>query len=247
MSRSDAAVQATIQRRIVGPLRFLVGAGFEHTDFRSLPGPSVFRQSVALNVVDSTAIPFDDPTVRVGLVLDTRDNEMVPHSGVFLEGLFASGSGYTRTTATAKAFVHPVEHLILAARLAGEGMGGIPPLAAQLRMESSERSFIALGGYRSLRGYYDARFVGAGKLLGGVEARYALLWSPSILEIMLVAFYDTGRVFGPGESFRVTTQGMHSSGGGEIALRFLRNALLVVGVGVGDEGAQFLIGTQWSY
>jgi len=247
VSRSDLSAVATVQRRIVGPLRLFAGLGFERTDFRSLPGQSVFRENVAANVVDSTSIPFDDPTARVGLVLDTRDNELVPHSGVMLEGLFASGSGYTRTTGSARVYVHPVEHLVLAARLAGEEMGGDPPLAAQLSMGTSERSYIVLGGYRSLRGYYDARFVGPGKLLGGLEARYALLWSPSILEVMLVAFYDAGRVFAPREAFRVTTQGLHSSAGGEIAIRFLRNALLVMGVGKGDEGALFLIGTQWSY
>jgi hypothetical protein len=56
-------------------------------------------------------------------------------------------------------------------------------------------------------------------------------------------------VFGPGERFRITTKDLHRSGGGEVAIRFLRNSLLVVGVGAGggDEGAQLLFGTRWSY
>ena len=127
------------------------------------------------------------------------------------------------------------------------GTGGSPPLAAQLAMESSDRPFTAVGGYRSLRGFYGARFVGRGKLLGGIEARYAVLWAPSILELKLVAFYDVGRVFDAGERWRLTTAGLHRSGGGELALRFLRNSLLVVGYGRGSEGGQLLFGTSWSY
>ena len=106
---------------------------------------------------------------------------------------------------------------------------------------------LALGGYRSLRGYYDARFVGPGKLAGGVELRYALLWAPRLLEVKLVAFYDWGRVFGAGESVRLTGDGLHSSAGGEVAVALVRNTLFVLGVGKGSEGAQLLFGTTWSY
>jgi len=119
-------------------------------------------------------------------------------------------------------------------------------------MESSERPFVAVGGYRSLRGYHDGRFTGRGKLLGGVEARYVVFAAPSeaklkIVELKLVAFYDAGRVFGPGETVRLTTTGLHRSGGAELALRFLRNSLMVVGYGRGSEGGQLLVGTSWSY
>jgi len=247
VSRTHAGARLTLQRRIVGPLRALAGASLERIDFRELPGPSAFRRDLAAGVVDPGTVPFTDRVVRAGLVLDTRDHEIDPHRGIFVEALHARGPGYTRTTANARVQVHALERLILAARLAGEGMGGDPPLAVQMTMESSERPFVALGGYRSLRGYYDARFVGRGKLLGGVEARYAVLWVPSIVEVKLVGFYDVGRVFGAGEAVRLTGDGLHKSGGGEIALRLLRNALLVVGYGRGSEGGQLLFGTTWSY
>jgi len=247
VSRTHAGARLTLQRRVIGPLRLFAAATIERTDFRALPGGSVFRRDVATGVVDSTAIPFTDRSVHAGIVLDTRDNELAPRAGVFLEGLFAAGPDYTRTTATLRVYVHPLEKLVLAGRVAGEGVGGTPPLAAQLSMESSERAFLALGGYHSLRGFYDARFVGPDKLVGGLEARYALLWVPSVLEVMIVGFYDAGRVFAHGERFGVTTTGLHAAAGGELALRFLRNSLLVVGVGTGGEGRQFLFGTQWSY
>jgi outer membrane protein assembly factor BamA len=230
----------TVQRRLIGPLRGLAGAGIRHTAFRALSGGSAFTQ-------DSGYVPFTDNTVRAGLVFDTRDNELAPHSGLMVEALFASGSGYTRTTGSARIFVHPVKRLVVAARVAGETTGGNPPLAAQLEMESSELPFFAVGGYYSLRGYRNGRFIGPGKLLGGFEVRYAPVWAPTVAELQIVGFYDAGRVFGPGESFRVTTTGLHQSGGGEVAVRFLRNTFLVAGVGAGSEGARFVFGTQWSY
>ena len=245
VSRSTAALRATVQRRLIGPVRLLAGAGLGHTSFRRLPGATVFAQDVAAGVVDSA--PFNDATARAGLVADTRDNEIDPHRGIFLEGLYAAGRGYTRTTLSARAYLNPTEKLTIAARVAGENMGGDPAVAAQMVMESSERPFIAVGGLRSLRGYYDGRFTGRGKLLGGLEARYGLLWAPSVLELKIVGFYDVGRVFGPGEDFTVTTTGLHASGGAEVAVRLLRNTIVLVGYGRGSEGGQFLVGSSWSY
>jgi outer membrane protein assembly factor BamA len=225
----------------------LAGVTLAHTDYRALPGPSVFARALTSGAVDPATVPFSDKVVRAGAIVDTRDNESDPHSGIIVEALFASGTGYTRTTGDARVQVHPWKRLVLAARLAGEGMGGTPPLAAQQEMESGDRPLLAVGGYRSLRGYYDGRFTGPGKLIGGLEARYAVMWVPSILELSVVAFYDAGRVFGTGEAVRLTTAGMHHSGGGEVALRLLRNSLLVVGYGRGSEGGELLFGTTWSY
>jgi hypothetical protein len=142
--------------------------------------------------------------------------------------------------------VHPFEKLVLAGRLLGERMSGSPSVSVLQTIESSGRPYISLGGYRSLRGYYDSRFIGSDKLLGGVEVRYALLYAPTIFELKLVGFYDTGRVFGPG-GLRFTTTGLHSSGGGELMLRLGRNGVLVLGAGFGEDGGQFFFGSTWSY
>ncbi|HUL49307.1 MAG TPA: BamA/TamA family outer membrane protein [Gemmatimonadales bacterium] len=244
VSRSRGYARLTLGRQLIGPLRVFVGGTIERTSFRSLPGATVFRTSFA---GDTTQSPVTDKVVRGGLVFDTRDNEVDPHTGVYLEALFANGTGYTRTGGGARGFISPLPRLTLAGRIAGEEMTGAPLVAEQLQMESSEQSFVALGGYYSLRGFYDARYIGSGKLLGGVEARYALVWSPTVVKLVLGGFYDTGRVFGPGESFQLTTNGLHHTGGGELALRFLRNSLLVIGVGAGDEGAELLFAGSWSY
>ena len=86
-----------------------------------------------------------------------------------------------------------------------------------------------------------------GKLIGGVEARYALISVPSVVEVKLVAFYDAGRVFERGEAVRLTSTSLHRSGGAELAVRLLRNSLLVMGYGHGSDGGRFLFGTSWCY
>jgi outer membrane protein assembly factor BamA len=247
VSRTRLTARATLQRRLIGPVRLLAGATLARIDFRALPSPSVFAKDLSSGAVDPATVPFTDRVARAGVVIDSRDNETDPHRGALLELLFASGHGYTRTTGSARVQVRPVSRLVLAARLAAEGMGGNPPLAVQQEMESSDQPFVAVGGYRSLRAYYDGRFTGRGKLLGGLEARVALQSIGDAMELKLVAFYDAGRVFDTGEAVRLTTTGLHRSGGGEVAVRLLRNSLVVMGYGQGTDGGQFLFGTTWSY
>jgi len=244
VSRTSLLARLTIQRRVVGPLRALAGGTLEHTSFRVLPGDGLFPRDRAAGRADSS--PFDNAALRVGFVIDTRDNELDPHAGLLAEGLYATARRYTRTTVGVQAYAHPFEKLVLAGRLLGERMSGSPGISVLQTVESSGRPYIGLGGYRSLRGYYDSRFIGPDKLLGGVEARYALLYAPTILEVKLVGFYDTGRVFAPG-GLRLTTQDLHSSAGGEVMLRLGRNGVLVAGAGFGEDGGQFFFGSTWSY
>jgi len=245
VSRSSDLARLTLQRRIAGPLRFLVGSTLEHTTFRTLPGDGLFVRDRAAGIADSA--PWNDAALRAGLVADTRDNETDPHTGVLAEALLATAQRYNRTTVGVQAYVHPAERIMLAGRVLGERMSGAPSISVMQVIESSGRPYIGVGGYRSLRGYYDSRFIGPGKLLGGVEVRYALLYAPTILEVKLVGFYDAGRVFGSGSAFQLTTQDLHSSAGGELMIRFGRNGVLVAGAGFGSDGHQFFFGSTWSY
>ena len=239
VSRANRSARLTIQRKIAGPLRVLVGGSLERTAFRELPGLSVYQR-------DSTG-PFSDRVARAGLVLDTRDLEVDPHRGIFAEALVGHGRGYTRTSASLHGYVHPLYRLILAGRIGGENVTGTAPLAVQQTMETSEGPVVALGGFRSLRGYYDGRFVGPGKIVGGIEARYGILWAPRLFEVKLFAFYDAGRVFAPGETVRLTRHGLHAAMGGGVAIVLLRNTLVLLEGGKGTEGAQVAFATAWSF
>jgi outer membrane protein assembly factor BamA len=247
VSRSTQFLRLTLQRRIAGPVRALAGLAATRSDFRLLPGESLFQRDVAGGVLDTAALPVTDVSGRVGLVFDTRDHEIDAHQGLFGELLYAAGDGYHRTTVIARAYVRPLERLTIAARVAGETVQGTAPLLALMNLESSDRPLETLGGYRSLRGYHEGRFIGAGKALAGVEARYALVWMPTLIEVKLVGFYETGRVFAPGERWRLTTDGLHPSGGVEVAARFQRNTLVATGAGVGDEGVRLFFGFGWSF
>lgn len=247
VSRSTQQLRLTVQRHLGPALRAVAGATVHRWDYRTLPGVSRFGQDAAAGALDTAALPLTDVAARLGVVLDTRDHEIDPHQGVFAEALYTAGNGYQRLTATARAYAQPFERLVLAARVAGEDVRGTAPLPVQTSIETSERAVESLGGYRSLRAYYDARFAGPGKLLGGIEVRYALLWAPTLLEVKLVGFYEAGRVFGPGESWRLTTAGLHPSGGVELAVRVQRNALFATGAAVGDEGWRFLWSSGWSF
>jgi len=245
VSRTSDLARLTLQRRLIGPLRLLAGGTLEHTTFRTLPGDGLFVRDRAAGIADSS--PWNDAALRAGLVADTRDNEIDPHTGILAEALIATAQRYNRTTVGVQAYVHPAERIMLAGRLVGERMSGAPSISVMQVIESSARPYIGVGGYRTLRGYYDSRFIGPDKLLGGLEARYALLYAPTILEVKLVGFYDVGRVFGSGNAFQLTTRGLHSSAGGELMIRFGRNGVLVAGAGFGSDGHQFLFGSSWSY
>ncbi|HTH65559.1 MAG TPA: BamA/TamA family outer membrane protein [Gemmatimonadales bacterium] len=245
VSRTSDLARLTLQRRLIGPLRLLAGGTLEHTTFRILPGDGLFARDRAAGIADSS--PWNDAALRAGLVVDTRDNEIDPHTGILAEALIATAQRYNRTTVGVQAYVHPTERIMLAGRVVGERMSGAPSISVMQVIESSARPYVGVGGYRSLRGYYDSRFIGPDKLLGGLEARYALLYAPTILEVKLVGFYDVGRVFGSGNAFQLTTRGLHSSAGGELMIRFGRNGVLVAGAGFGSDGHQFLFGSAWSY
>jgi len=244
VSRKSQLARLQLQRRLVGPLRLLVGGTLEHTSFRLLPGDGLFARDRAAGVADQA--PFNDAALRAGLVADSRDNEVDPHAGFLAEVLVAAAEHYSRTTLGVQGYVHPFEKLVLAGRVSGERMSGAPSVSVMQVIEASGRPYVGVGGYRSLRGYYDSRFIGPDKLLGSVEMRYALLYAPTLFELKLVGFYDVGRVF-PAGGLRFTAQDLHSSAGGELMLRLGRNGVLVAGAGFGEDGGQFLFGSSWSY
>jgi hypothetical protein len=83
--------------------------------------------------------------------------------------------------------------------------------------------------------------------MGGLEARYGVMWAPRVMELKLLAFYDAGRVFGPGESVRLTRDGLHSAWGGGFGLALMRNTILTFIVGKSVETTELMFQTQWSY
>src|SRR3989449_1770024 len=115
VSRKTGGARLTVQRRVAGPLRVLVGGTLEHTAFRALPGVTLYQR-------DSVG-GYSDAIARGGIVFDSRDLEADPHRGIFAQALVGRGRGYTRTTAPLRGDGPPPQRLILSPGLGKRRVG----------------------------------------------------------------------------------------------------------------------------
>ena len=135
---------------------------------------------------------------------------------------------------------------MLAARIAGSGMGGTPSLDARFSLPGWEHEVPVLGGEYSHRGLDYGRLTGRGTLFGNFEVRHDLLALGDLGAITLVGFLDAGRVF-EGEDFRLTTEDMKVGGGGGIAIRVLRSSIFVLNYARGPDGGNWSAGSGWMF
>jgi surface antigen Omp85-like protein len=241
-TRYRGAVEVT--RRIKGPLQVAFLADYEHAHFTSLPGPSKF-----VDDFPSGELKQDDVSGRLALVYDTRDNEFNTHQGLLLEAgtqVGSGGDGYTRQYVILRGYLSVREGTVLAARIAGSGMGGTPSLDALFMLPAWEREIPVLGGEYSHRGLDYGRFTGRGALFGNFEVRHDLLALGDLGAITLLGFLDAGRVF-ENEDFTLTTEHMKVGGGGGIALRILRANIFVFNYARGPDGGNFSVGSGWMF
>jgi outer membrane protein assembly factor BamA len=242
-----------IQRHVVSGLRLLAGFTAERWRIDTLPGPGLLRQDLAAGGDPTIARPTNDVSARVGVVFDLRNSETAPHSGVLLEAIHsvadASVAGdlsYTRTTVSAAGYVPIGPRFVVAARVAGEGMGGTPGLGSLYWMEASDRPYDAVGGPASNRALDDHRLLGRNKLLANFDLRYDAYAIPTLVRVTVVGFVDAGRVFEP-EPFRLTTHGMSVGGGGGLVVQLGRAGILGGTVGAGPDGLVLQAHTRWTF
>jgi len=208
-----------------------------------------------------------DATGRLSLILDTRNNEIVPTKGLLLEaGVFAgsgkfesrnvpsgggapvasfSGSGYTGLYAHLRGFVSPLRSTVLGGRLAIRSLGANAPLDARYQMPGWERDVTVFGGADSHRSFVRGRFVGRGVLFSSLEVRHTLIDVGDYGAVAVVAFLDAGRAFEG--AARLTTSGWKVGGGGGLALKVIRAALLTINFATGPDGFTFSMGNGWAF
>ncbi|HEX9631216.1 MAG TPA: hypothetical protein VGA02_02035 [Gemmatimonadales bacterium] len=241
-----------VQRRVVGPVRLLVGFHWEHWFLDTLQTASALGAELAAGGLDRIGIGTHDASARIGLVLDTRDREAATQRGVLIEAIHTRADAdvlgdvtYSRTSVTARGFLSFGERWGLAGRIAGKSMGGTPPLGSRFVMEESDREYSGLGGPDAHRGLFWNRFVDADLLLGNVEVRYALI--PYLFRTVAVGFVDVGRVFGPGE-FALTTDDLEVGGGVGLLIHFgSETAVLGLSTAVGPDGFNLLAHYRWPF
>jgi outer membrane protein assembly factor BamA len=244
MRRTRYRVLAEVTRRIKGPLHAALLTGYTRARFSSLPGPSAFAADFPSG--DFTQGDFSG---RLALFYDTRDNEYNPHQGLLLEAGTQAGSGgngYTREYAILRGYVQVREGTVLAARIAGSGMGGTSSLDARFTLPGWEKEIPVLGGEYSHRGLDFGRLSGRGTLFGNFEVRHDLLPFGDLGAISLVAFLDAGRVF-ESEGFKLTTDDMKVGGGGAVAFRILRSTIVTFNFAGGPDGFNFSVGNGWMF
>lgn len=236
--------QGEATRRLRGPLQLALLGDLESAHFSSLPGPSVFDRDFGPQTLDQR-----DASARLALVYDTRDNEFNTHQGLLLETgaqLATGGGNYTRLYGVLRGYLTVREGTVLAARLAGSGMGGRPTLEARFVIPAWEHPIPVLGAQYSHRALDAGRLAGRGVLFGNFEARHDLLSFGDLGALTLLAFLDAGRVFEP-ESFRLTTDDLSVGGGGGIALRILRSTIFTFNFAGGPDGFNFTVGNGWMF
>ncbi len=264
MHRTRYFARGEVTRRLTGPLHASLGLGVERFVFASAEDGSFFD-----NDYINYPLKGNDAGARFSLILDTRDHEFSPTRGLLFEagvyggtGQFESralppldefpyqtsfaGDNYAGGYAHLRAYVSPLRTTVVAARLAGRALSEAAPLDARYTLPGWERDVTVLGGADSHRSFIKGRFAGRGLLLGTLEIRHTLLDFGDYGAISLLAFTDAGRVSAD-KSFRGTLKGWRVGGGGGIALRVLRSALLTANFAGGPDGFVFSMGNGWAF
>ena len=218
-------VAFALERYLLGGIvRALFGVGVSNTVIRQYTGTTTDADGatgtvqapeaptrLALDCAAKRIVGCDggwDNVLRLGLSLDTRDFEPDPNSGVYAElsteyGLRGLGSdyAYARVMGSVRGFYSPLPRLadlVLAGRVLYEIQTHGTPFFSMSNLPFIDDNHGGLGGFRSLRGFRDSRFVGPVIALTNYEVRWTFLRFKTLDQtfgLMVVPFLDIGRVF----------------------------------------------------
>jgi hypothetical protein len=237
-------VQAEVTRQLTGPLyAALLGEAVSANYVAPDDQPSLFGQTFG------PELDNQDASLRLALVLDTRDNEYNTTHGVLLEAgaqVATGGGNYERVYGIARGWLTPRVGTTLAARIAGSQLYGAPTLDARFIIPGWERPVLVLGGNYSHRGLDLPRFAGQGVLFGNFEVRQEVFGFGDLGAIGVVGFVDAGRVFEE-DRFRLTFDDLKVGGGGGIAIRVLRSTIFTFTVGRGPDGTNIDLNAGWFF
>ena len=211
----------------------MAGFHIERWKLDTLSGTTLLGDQVQAGIAPLVGAPIWQPSLRLGLVLDTRNDEVTPHRGMLIEALFdvadsnvVGDVSFNRFTVSAAAYHSLLEEkLVLGARIVGQSINGSPPAGTYFTIEASERAFGGLGGSLSHRALYTDRFLAQDKLFGNFDARYMISGAPQIGTVSLLGFVDVGRVFQPPDD-EFTLKGLHVGAGLGPILTIGRNGII---------------------
>ena len=239
-------------------LRLLAGAGIRTSTIDKMP----YDSGSTLLVRESGAAPMPHGRavhVRLGLVLDTRDQEVGPNHGIWAEALaqhagrLTEGSTeFTRLTLTARGYASPFSRVTFAERVILQDLQGDVPFYELFTVQSSYKDDEGLGGSGTLRGWPKDRFAGKGMALVNNEVRWRALTFSSLLgrpsAVVLSGFVDAGRVWADHLDLSQIGSGLHVGEGGGV--RFQYGPSFIVGVDAArsrETGLAIYIGLGYPY
>ena len=236
-SRASADLQHTLG---VPAARLLVGAGgsrelIDLTPFDS--GTTLIGAERAGRSMPTGRINY----FRVGLIWDTRDREIGPHSGTWADiiaqratsGLGATND-FTRWTATVRRYQPLGGRVTFAQRFVLQNANGDVPFYELATVQTEFKPQDGIGGSSTVRGLPKDRYVGRGLALSNSELRwraadFTLRGRQS--SVVLNSFADVGRVWEKGLDLSTAFEGLHSGFGVGARLAFGSSFVIATDVG----------------
>ena len=204
-------------------LRVLAGVGSRRAEVKTVPydsGTTLLAQQTGRPKLPT----IDARYARVGLVWDSRDHEIGPHTGNWSEILvqragrvLGGDQVFTRITGTVRQYLPLGPDVTLAERVVMQTTRGSPAVSEIFAVQSSFRDDEILGGATSLRGIPKNRYVGKGVAFANSELRWSatqfgLLGRPT--RLILSGFVDAGRVWADGLDVSSAFDELHVGYGG---------------------------------
>jgi len=240
-----------VTRYLKGPFLVSVGAGLTNYRYSAVNDTTLFSSD------HPDGLTGTDATVRLSLMFDTRSNELLPTKGVLLEagvyggtGRFCDapcGSGYAGLYGHGRGYLSLRRGIVLAGRIGYRTLGANAPLDARYDFPGWERELSAYGGFETNRGYPRGRLVGRRLIMTSAEVRYDLVDGGDYGALTVLAFMDGGGVWDASPGGPMKFSGWKTGLGAGIALRVLRQAIVMFNFAKGPEGFNFTSGTGWSF
>jgi outer membrane protein assembly factor BamA len=230
------------RRRLARNLWVLAGFHAEHWRISPISPTSQIGVDLVNGLDPRIGVGTSEFTGRIGIVYDSRNDEVAPRSGMLFETIIGAADAsvfgdltYHRTTVSASGYVPVGNRVVLAGRALAQNIAGDQAIGSFFLIESQIDNFTGIGGGRSHRAIPDNGLLGPGKLLFNFDIRYDLMPYPTFLPVTLVGWMDAGRVF-HNEDFSVTLDGLKVGSGGGLFVQIGRSGILGLTVGGGPGG-----------
>jgi len=256
--RTEGLGVITVERDYLGGhLRPQIGLQFSHIQVEDYTGQDIdgaIQQETRLrsDFLAGKILGFEggfDNALKIGLTYDTRDFEPDPGQGMMLQATarfcmqaLGSAFNYQQVALSGRGFSDLLseQRLVLAGRATYAMQFGDVPFYSAPIIPFTDGDVAGLGGFPTVRGFVQNRFVGDVAAYANAELRWTLgetNLQTQHLRFMLVPFVDTGRVF---DSVSETTFKDWKFGGG-FGFRLAWNVATIVSFdfGVSNEGSLF--------